>query len=222
LLKRKAASARGALMLAFEPFGGDQENPSRWLAHELSDHRLPDGSPLRTFVLPVDCMALPGILRAVLAECNPLAVFGVGYAAGRPCLHAERFAVNLLDFAIPDAAGNQPQGEPIVADGADGYLSTIRPEAMVAASRGAGVPSAVSCSSGTYLCNQLMYLLLHAANSGTASFARTGFVHVPSLPTMEKAMLGRIPSMTGELMLAGVTAMLNECAAEPEQARAGQ
>ena len=49
---------------------------------------------------------------------------------------------------------------------------------MVEAIRSCGVPSALSYTAGTYVCNDLLYTLLHRfANTGT----RAAFIHVPAI-----------------------------------------
>ena len=49
---------------------------------------------------------------------------------------------------------------------------------MVRAIREAGVPSELSNSAGTYVCNHLLYCVLHHAGPGV----RAGFIHVPCIP----------------------------------------
>ena len=49
---------------------------------------------------------------------------------------------------------------------------------MVRAIREAGVPSELSNSAGTYVCNHLLYQVLHHAAPGV----RAGFIHVPCIP----------------------------------------
>ena len=49
---------------------------------------------------------------------------------------------------------------------------------MVRAIQEAGVPSELSNSAGTYVCNHLLYCVLHHAGPGV----RAGFIHVPCIP----------------------------------------
>ena len=56
-------------------------------------------------------------------------------------------------------------------------MDAFRPD-MVRAIREAGVPSELSNSAGTYVCNHLLYCVLHHAGPGV----RAGFVHVPCIP----------------------------------------
>ena len=90
----------------------------------------------------------------------------------------ERVAINVNDARAPDNAGRQPIDEPIAAEGPPAYFATLPVKAMVAAMRSAGVPAELSNSAGTYVCNHLMYGVLHLL-AASASTVRAGFVHVP-------------------------------------------
>ena len=72
-----------------------------------------------------------------------------------------------------------PQDEPCVPGGENALFSTLPVRRMVQAIRDAGLPGKLSCSAGTYVCNDLLYTLLHAFRG---SETRVGFVHVPFLP----------------------------------------
>jgi pyroglutamyl-peptidase len=84
-------------------------------------------------------------------------------------------AINLADARIPDNDGAQPVDAPVVDGGPAAYFATLPVKAIAAAVSGAGIPSTVSHSAGTFVCNHVMYTALDAAAQGT----RAGFVHVP-------------------------------------------
>ena len=89
----------------------------------------------------------------------------------------------------------------MVADGPAAYFTTLPIKAMVKAVREAGVAASVSQTAGTFVCNQIFYLLQHAlAGSGI----RSGFIHVPFLP--EQAAAAQRPSMALDTMIAGLQA----------------
>lgn len=83
---------------------------------------------------------------------QPDVVLCIGQAGGRTAITVEQIAINLMDAAIPDNQGNQPHDEPVFADGADGYFSTLPVKDMVAAIRNAEfrlpslIPQAHSCA----------------------------------------------------------------------------
>jgi pyroglutamyl-peptidase len=205
---REKRAARGAqdvvLVTGFEPFGGDDRNPS-WEVCE----RLPgEIAGLRVEVCLVPCefrRAFEVVAEAIERHRHALVVC-LGLAAGRTHMGVERVAINADDARIPDNAGMQPVDEPIAAGGPPAYFATLPVKAMVAAMRAEGVPAEVSNSAGTYVCNHLMYGVLHyLAASGLR--ARAGFIHVPS--SEEMALDKReAPSMALATMVRGVQAAI--------------
>jgi len=91
----------------------------------------------------------------------------------------ERIAVNIRDARIADNAGNQPRGEFVVPEGPAAYFATVPVEKMAQAIRKEDIPATVSNSAGAFVCNDVMYTLLHRY-AGTA--VKVGFIHVPYLP----------------------------------------
>ena len=100
-----------------------------------------------------------------------------GLAGGRKELSLERVAINVDDARIPDNAGRQPIDLPVVAGGPDAYFTTLPIKAIQAALRGAGIPSEVSQTAGTFVCNHVFYGLMHALRRQPG--VRGGFIHVP-------------------------------------------
>ena len=188
---RQPPPRRGAggvlLLTGFEPFGGDVRNPSLELVQAL-DGTLIKGCQVVSVVLPCAFGAAPAALAAAISRWQPLLVMAVGQAGGRAELSLERVAINLIDARIADNAGQQPIDEPVVAGGPAAYFSTLPIKAMVQAVREAGVPAGVSHSAGTFVCNQVFYVLQHqlARQDGPADLPATrvpsGFMHVPFLP----------------------------------------
>jgi pyroglutamyl-peptidase len=91
----------------------------------------------------------------------------------------ERIAVNIRDARISDNAGNQPRGEMVDPKGPAAYFATVPVEKMAQSIREAGIPATVSNSAGAFVCNDVMYTLLHHY-AGTA--VKVGFIHVPYIP----------------------------------------
>jgi len=199
------------LLTGFEPFGERARNPSERVVQRLR-RRPPRGTRVEGLVLPVDAVrAVPLLLEAV-DRLQPRAVVCLGEAPGRPAISLEWVAVNLLEFPIPDNAGQKPQGEPVVPGGPAAYFSTLPLREMQAAIRRAGIPAVLSLSAGAYLCNQVMYALLHhLAQGGRAVPA--GFIHLPSLPEEEAERDRPGPSMSLALAARGVRAGLEALAA---------
>lgn len=185
------------LLTAFEPFGGDVVNPSLEILRRLSS--LPN----------VDALTVPVTFRDAAAAVLPHlpghdAVLMLGQAKGRDGLTVERIAINIDDAALPDNAGEQLRDRPILSDGAAAYFATLPIKSIVDAIRAEGLPAAVSNTAGTFVCNHLMYCVLHALEG---SATRAGFIHVPCLPEQTAGHPG-MPSMPLSDMIRGIEAVL--------------
>ena len=169
------------LITGFEPFGESTVNPSERLVHAIAGREFP-GVELSTHILPVDTLRAPQELLAALDETQPGAVICLGEAARRARISIERVAVNLLDFAIPDNSCQKLQDLPVVPGGPDAYFSTLPLRRLHGALHEAGIPAELSLTAGAYLCNQVMYTLLHALHSQGQAHIPAGFIHLPLLP----------------------------------------
>lgn len=165
------------LITGFDPFNGNLENPS-WLAVSA----LPDtvgNYMLQKMQLPTVYGKAANMVIAAAGEWNPDVILCLGLAGGRAAVTPERVGINIRSASIPDNAGQQFTDAPIIRDGPAAYFSTLPVTAMAQAIRDAGLPGAVSNSAGTYVCNDVLYTLLHHF-AGTKT--RVGFIHVPYLP----------------------------------------
>lgn len=165
------------LITGFDAFGGENINPS-WLAVEKLPPRIGDHMLCKLAIPTVFGEAARMVLEAA-EEFQPDVILCVGLAGGRDAVTPERIAVNIRDARIPDNAGSQPRGEFVVPGAPAAYFATVPVEKMAQAVRDAQVPGAVSNTAGTYVCNDVMYTLLHRY-AGTA--VKVGFIHVPYLP----------------------------------------
>jgi pyroglutamyl-peptidase len=162
------------LLTGFEPFAGEATNPSGdAVATVAAGWRGPER--LVVEVLPVAFDTAAARLRALIAVHSPDVVIATGLAGGRRHVTPERVAINLADARIPDNDGAQPVDLPVVPGGPAAYFATIPVKAVAAAVADAGIPSAVSHSAGTFVCNHVMFTALDAVAPGV----RAGFVHVP-------------------------------------------
>src|SRR5205814_8912662 len=129
-------------------------------------------------VLPVSTARLAGELEGAIDEARPDVVLGVGLAALRTQVAVERVAINCLDFTIPDNDGALVEGEEIVPGGPAAYFATAPVRAIAAAWQAEEVPSHLSNTAGTYICNQMLYTPCRLADHYAF---RAGFLHVPPL-----------------------------------------
>lgn len=173
------------LVTAFEPFNGRDINPSQLILEQLE---APEGVTLIKELLPVEFKATTEILKKRLKEHRPDVVISLGQAGNRPEISVERVAINLDNCrssngqkVIADNAGDTPVDEPIVADGPQAYFSNLPVWEMVEAIQKAGVDAALSYTAGTYVCNHVMYTVLHEVAINYPDM-EAGFIHVPFLP----------------------------------------
>ena len=170
------AGANVVLVTGFEAFAGETLNPSAEICSRLP--RTIAGMRVETCLVPCEFRHSIEVVAEAIERHRPLLVLSLGQAGGRSHLGVERVAINIDDARIADNAGERPIDEPIAANGPPAYFATVPVKAMAAAMRAAGVPAEVSNSAGTYVCNHLMYGVLHfLAASGDS--ARAGFIHVP-------------------------------------------
>ena len=167
------------LLTGFEPFGGQSLNPS-WEAVRRLPEQV-DGVRLVKLLTPTSFAGSVAVLRRAVDLERPQAVLCLGQAGGRGGLTPERVAINVDDARIPDNDGFQPVDCPIVPGGPAAYFATLPVKAMVRAIQAAQVPASLSNTAGTFVCNHLMYSLLHLL-AGTYPAVRGGFMHVPNMP----------------------------------------
>ena len=176
------------LITGFAPFGGEHINPS-WEAVRLLAPQI-GGWQLHKLLLPVVFGCAAEQVLAEAAALQPDVILCIGQAGGRDAVTPEKLAVNLRDARIPDNAGNLPVDEPVVPGGPAAYFSTLPARQMAEAVCAAGLPGRMSCSAGAFVCNDLLYTLLHRCH-GTA--VRIGFIHVPYLPQQAKDGAASLP-----------------------------
>lgn len=165
------------LLCAFDPFGGEKINPAleavklvRFDSAELEKCEVPT-----VFYKSVDTV----IKR--IEEYRPDAVVMIGQAGGRDKITPERVAINISDARIDDNEGNHPCDEPVVSGAPAAYFSSLPIKAIAERLAAEGIPSAISNSAGTFVCNHLMYgVLNYIAERGYGCVA--GFIHIPFLP----------------------------------------
>ena len=195
------------LVTGFEPFGTSTINPSAQVVQALAGRQF-NGFVVETAVLPVHRHLGPQTLLDLVPQHQPDAVICLGEAGGRTAVSIERVAINLLDFGIADNNGLVVQDEPIVPDGPAAYFATLPVRSLQQAVLAAGIPAELSLSAGAFLCNQVMYELLHfLARQQLAVPA--GFVHLPLLPEQAASQKPLRPSMALEGMVTAVTTILH-------------
>jgi len=185
---------RHILVTGFEPFGGETVNPSWEVVKQLEGMTI-DDCRVVTRQLPCVFGESLTVLNSAIDELNPTVVVAVGQAGGRVDITVERVGINVDDARIPDNRGQQPIDVAIVPNGPAAWFSSLPIKAMVAAMREKGIPASVSQTAGTFVCNHVMYGLLHKIRERTN--VKGGFIHIPYLPEQAAAHAGA-PSMAAQ------------------------
>ena len=187
---------RKLLITGFEPFGGEEINPS-WEAVKLLPSEI-NGYTLTKLLLPVVFGRAAQTVIELAEEIDPDVILCIGQAGGRSNITPELVAINLRNASIPDNDGNQPKDEAILENGQTAYFSSLPVRKMSEAIATFGIPSTVSYSAGAYVCNDVLYTLLSHFD-GTKT--RVGFIHIPYSKEQ-----GKEPSMKMDDIVRGVIA----------------
>lgn len=189
------------MLTAFDAFGGQTINPAQQAVRRV---QAPKGVELVRVEVPTVFGKSIQVVAEAMEREQPDAVLCVGQAGGRAAVTPERVSINLMDARIPDNEGNQPEDQPVVPDGENALFSTLPVKAMTAAIQKQEIPAQLSNTAGTFVCNQLLYGVLHLCQQ---RFPKTqaGFIHVPFLP--EQAKNGE-PSLSLDQMVKALETVL--------------
>lgn len=168
------------LLTAFEPFGGEKINPALEAVKKVNE-RIGNAEIVK-IELPTVFRKSIDTLEKAIEDYNPDIVICVGQAGGRFDITIERIAINVDDARIVDNEGNRPVDTAIYEDGDSAYFSTLPIKNMVKEIVENGIPSSVSNSAGTFVCNHIMYGLLYMIDKKNKNI-KGGFIHVPFIPS---------------------------------------
>jgi pyroglutamyl-peptidase len=180
------------LVTGFQPFGGDDVNPSGDVLSMLDGAEI-SSYKVVTALLPVEWGTAKNRLEALIDEVQPAVILSLGLAAGRAEISVEKVAINYTSES-KDNAGAIPVEREIVAEAPDGYFATVPAEEIVQALKAEGIPARLSLSAGAYLCNYAFYCAAHLSkHSGGRTLV--GFLHIPATPEMAAKRKNSVPSM---------------------------
>lgn len=200
------------LVTGFDPFGGETTNPAIEAVNQLPATIA--GAAIVKLEIPTVFDRCAAVVRAAIVREQPDVVLSIGQAGGRAALTPELVAINLSDGRIPDNAGQQPVDQPIQADGETAYFTQLPVKAMVAAIRAAGLPSIVSTTAGTYVCNHIMYQVQYLRATEFPEL-RAGFMHIPFLPS-QVTKRPNTPSLSLADDVRGITAAITAIVQQAE------
>jgi pyroglutamyl-peptidase len=189
---KRGVTMKTCLVTAFEPFGNQMVNASKETLDRLPD-TIKDYQIIKQ-VLPVVFHASFEMIKKTIINQSPDLIIMLGEAGGRRQVEIERIAINIDDARIKDNNGYQPIDKKIIANGPDAYLTKLPYRNIMTYVAHKDLNIGLSNSAGTYVCNHLMYQVLHFIHSHEP-FKRipTGFIHVPY--TTKQASSIEIPSM---------------------------
>ena len=191
------------LITGFDPFGGEEINPAWEAVRQLPD-TVGDYVLTKTEIPTVFGEAANTVLKTVdTMPTPPDVILCIGQAGGRAAVTPEFVAINYRHASIADNAGTLISESPILADAPAAYFATVPVQRMTAAITDAGIRAQTSYSAGTFVCNDVLYLLLHRFSSGQT---QVGFIHVPFLP--EQVRDTRTPSLPLDDTVRALTAAI--------------
>ena len=193
------------LLTAFDPFGCVTINPAQEAVRLVADTVA--GAEIVKLEVPTVFHKSIEVMLQKAREVRPDAILCIGQSGGRSELTPERVAINISDARFADNEGNQPIDEPIYPDGAAAYFSNLPVKEMVEAIRAAGIPSSLSNTAGTYVCNHLMYGVLYHIEREMPG-VRGGFIHVPFVPRQVARRGTPAPSLSEQDIARGIEAAL--------------
>lgn len=188
-----APSIQGRIIVSgFEPFDGRQKNASFQLAKLISTTY-----PQRDITL-IEVPVVWGAPEKTLASgsSRPWTLW-LAFGEGTNEFQIETVADNQrADY--PDNQRQKPRQQTILPDAPSKLTSRFPAQALAQALRAAGLPTRVSKEAGNYLCEEMLFNLLHSQTQSPGSVVL--FIHTPILGARVKMPDGTLHLMDAELM----------------------
>lgn len=189
------------LLTGFEPFGKQTINSSEEVVKRLKSEHF-EAVELSTTILDVERYKGCAKLLEVFSEVKPDAVLTLGEGGTYSVIHIERVLINLLDSKMLDNGKHTATDEAINPNGPGAYFTTLPARKIDESLCEKGIPSKLSLTAGSYICNQVAYLLLDHITQNKLDVP-VGLMHLPYLP-VQAAQYKNCASMDLEVMCAGV------------------
>ncbi|TWI59907.1 pyroglutamyl-peptidase I [Halalkalibacter nanhaiisediminis] len=200
------------LISGFEPFGEMKVNPTQAIVERVSGIQF-DGAEIKTVLLPVHYDECLEKMTNYIDEVKPDVVISCGLYGGRTAITPERIGINVKDTMaeepIADNRGKKPMDELIDPAGEDGLFSTLPNRQIVNNLVKENIPSFISNTAGTYICNNTLYGVLNHIKKNDLDI-KAGFVHFPASVEMavEKPTM---PTMPLDLMVKALEITVKTC-----------
>ena len=164
------------LITGFDPFGGETINPAYEAVKLLPDEIA--GAKIIKKEIPTVFQKGPDAVYEEIQSSKPDYVLCIGQAGGRSQVTPEWVGINFRNARIADNEGNQPLQTSVVENGPEAYFTMLPVFRMVEKMKENGSPASVSYTAGTYVCNDVMYSVLHYCHTEFKG-VKGGFMHVP-------------------------------------------
>ena len=164
------------IVTGFEPFLDNEINPTLEVLKLLPKNI--EGHNIITVRLPVLYDQCFDVLKPYIIKYNPGIIINLGLAAKRNNICLERVAINMSHSTHKDNAGVVKIDETIIKDGENAYFSKLPIRKILYKIGEKGIPVEISNTAGLYVCNNVMYHVLHYINSNNLNI-KAGFIHVP-------------------------------------------
>lgn len=195
------SAMKRVLLTGFEPFNKASLNSSQEVIKRITHKSL-----VAKEVLPVTFSTSTERLIELIELHSPEVIVCLGQAEGRSQITPEQVAINLDDAKIPDNSGVEIRNQEIINEGPDAYFTTLPIREIVERLQENGIPSAISLSAGTFICNHIFYGMQHYCHRKNIS---SGFIHLP-LMKEQSAEFPDKPTMAIDEIVRGITVVLDE------------
>ncbi|WP_025025501.1 pyroglutamyl-peptidase I [Caldalkalibacillus mannanilyticus] len=194
------------LLTGFEPFLDHPINPTEQIVKTLEKRDIGEYQ-VYGHILPVRFNESAKELIDVFEEIQPDVVISLGLAAGRNRITPERVAINCND-GEPDNEGMSYCDQAIQPDGPAAYFSTLPLRQIVDTLQEHQFPAEISNSAGTYLCNNIMYQMLHYIDEQGLD-VRSGFIHIPASHELTIQSRKGYPSWSMESLISALQLIIS-------------
>ncbi|WP_158735876.1 peptidase C15 [Alteribacillus sp. YIM 98480] len=169
------------LVVGFEAFGDMNSNPTERLMEDLALMHFEEANVF-TKLLPVNYDECVQQAVTAIETFEPDVFLASGVFPGRTSISLERISINMKDTStespFSDNRGIKPMEQKIHEDGPDGIFTTLPNRHLVNRLLECDIPSYISNTAGTFICNNTLYGVLHYINQNSLPI-KAGFVHFP-------------------------------------------
>lgn len=164
------------IITGFEPFLDNEINPTLEVLGLLP--KSIKGHEIITVELPVVYDQCFEVLKPYIDRFEPGIIINLGLAPRRSGISLERVALNINSSPQGDNLGIIKIDESIIDNSKNAYFSKLPLRKIYNILDKKGIPVEISNTAGLYVCNNIMYHVLHYIDVNNLD-TKAGFVHIP-------------------------------------------